>query len=434
MAQQGWSTPAGGDRNAPRPRLGGNVLVVVLDDIGVEALTAYGEGLQPAPTPNLDQLAAEGVLFRYAYGNPLCSPTRATIQTGRHAFRTGVGHLVKPGTWALPTSEVTLPKVFALAGAGYRRAAFGKWHLGNKTNGHTRAPNIAGWPHFVGVLSNVGYFSWPRVSNGLIQYTSGYITTDDVDNARGWIAQTGGSWLCYVAFTSAHTPYHAPPAHLHSFNLPNPTPVAGEDPLPYFHAMIEAMDTELGRLLQAVDLDQTTVIVVGDNGSEASVVGAPFNASQNKATVYEGGTRVPLIVRSPHVASPGREVTAMVNTTDLFDTICELAELDLTGLNLPVRDSVSIVPYLISRKVAPIRTHSFSEKFKPAGPGPYTLVQRAIRDNRYKLATFDNQPDELYDLLFDPYEANPLNLNNLKPRQSDAYAGLQAALAKLLAS
>ncbi len=425
---------AGGDRMAPQLRLGGNILVVVLDDIGIEALTAYGEGLQPAPTPNLDQLAAEGVLFRYAYGNPLCSPTRATLQTGRYAFRTGIGHLVKTGTWALQPSEVTLPKMLGAARSRYRCAAFGKWHLGNQANGHTRAPNIAGWPHFEGVLANTGYFNWPRVTNGLLQWTSGYITSSDVDSARAWIGARNDPWLCYVAFTTAHVSYHAPPSHLHSFTLPNPAPVAGEDPLPYFHAMIEAMDTELGRLLRSVDLDTTTVVVVGDNGSEAQVVKHPFNAQQNKGTIYEGGTRVPLIIRSPHVVSPGREVTAMVNTTDLFDTVAELADVDLASLNLPKRDSVSMVPYLLERNRAPIRTHTLSEKFKPPGFGPYTLVHRALRDDRYKLATFDSKPDELYDLLLDPHESSPLDLTSLSPRQSQAYASLQTALAALLAS
>ena len=124
----------------------------------------------------------------------------------------------------------------------------------------------------------------------------------------------------------------------------------------------------------------------------------------------------------------------MVNTTDLFDTVAELAEVDLASLNLPVRDSVSIVPYLVQRHRAPIRTHTLSEKFRPVGLGPYTLVHRAIRDNRYKLATFDSQPDELFDLLFDPYEAAPLDLANLTPGQAAAYAELQAALAALLAS
>jgi arylsulfatase A-like enzyme len=434
MPPQHPQAPQGSTQVAPTKRLGGNILLVVLDDIGIEALTSYGEGQQPAPTPNLDKLAAEGVLFRYAYGNPLCSPTRATIQTGRYAFRTGIGHLVKNGTWALQTNEVTLPKMLAKAKSGYRRAAFGKWHLGNQANGHTRAPNIAGWPHFAGVLHNVGYFTWPRVIDGVLQWTTGYITSDDVDNATNWIAKKNDPWLCYVAFTTAHLPYHAPPSHLHSFTLPNAEPAPGEDPRPYFHAMVEAMDTELGRLLQAVDLNETTVIVVGDNGSEAQVVTQPFNASQNKATVYEGGTRVPLIVRSPHVVSPGREVTAMVNTTDMFDTVAELAGVDLSTLALPKRDSVSIVPYLIRRNQRPLRDYSFSEKFKPAGPGPHTLVHRAIRDNRYKLISFDSQPNELYDLLFDPYEATPLNLSALRPREAAAYADLQAALAALLAS
>src|SRR5688572_9627208 len=123
---------------------GGNCLVIVLDDIGIEALTAYGEGQISAPTPHIDWLAAGGVLFRYAYGNPFCSPTRATLQTGRFGFRTGIGNLVTNTSWALQTSEVTLPEVLRKAGLGFDDAAFGKWHLGNNSVGGRYSPNRAG--------------------------------------------------------------------------------------------------------------------------------------------------------------------------------------------------------------------------------------------------------------------------------------------------
>jgi arylsulfatase A-like enzyme len=415
---------------------GGNVLIVVLDDIGIEALEAYGEGQVSAPTPNVDALAANGVLFRYAYGNPFCSPTRATLQTGRFGFRTGIGNIVTSSSWALQTSEVTLPELLRKGGRNHADAAFGKWHLGNNSVGGRYAPNRAGWSHFAGELMNSqDYFSWQKIVNGQGYQATGYLTTDQVQDAIDWIQAQDRAWLCYLAVTAAHEPLHAPPGHLHGFSLSNGAPGVGEDPLPYFHAMIEALDTELGRLFDVIDFATTHVILVGDNGSTAETIVPPFTSSQNKGSVYEGGTRVPLIVRSPIQVEPGRTVNAMVNTVDVLASVADLLWIDLEPLGLPVHDSISFVPYLKDPDQGPRRKHAFSENFKPLGlSGPYTVLKRALRDQRYKLITELGVPDELYDLLLDPYEHAPLNLAALTPEQQAAYDALQAALDALLAS
>lgn len=414
---------------------GGNFLVIVLDDIGIEALAAYGEGQISAPTPNIDWLAAGGVLFRYAYGNPFCSPTRATLQTGRFGFRTGIGNLVTSSSWALQEKEVTLPDVLRKAGLWYDDAAFGKWHLGNNSVGGRWAPNRAGWWHFSGELNNSqDYFSWFKVIDGQGYQVTGYLTTDQVDDAIAWIQARDRRWLCYLAVTAAHAPLHAPPAHLHGFSLANSYPLTGEDPLPYFHAMIEALDTELGRLFDVLDFTTTHVVLVGDNGSSDATIVAPFTTSQNKGSVHEGGTRVPLIVKSPAVVGPGRVVDAMVNTVDLLASMAELLGIDLAALGLPVHDSISFGPYLVDPNQAPRRQHAFSENFKPLGYGPFTLIKRALRDERYKLITKLGASDELYDLLLDPYEYSPLNLAALTAEEQAAYAALQQKLAELLAS
>lgn len=419
----------------PGLAVGGNILIIVLDDIGIEALGAYGEGVTPAPTPNIDLLAKQGVLFRYAYANPFCSPTRATLQTGRHAFRTGIGNLVKNSGWALQLDEVTLPEMLRKGKANYRDAAFGKWHLGNASVGGRRAPNRAGWSHFSGEFANSqDYFTWSKLVNGVASTATGYLTSDQIDDARAWIKTTQTPWLCYLAVSAAHGPIHRPPQHLHSFNLPNPEPVAGEDELPYFHAMIEALDTELGRLFEAVDFSATTVLLVSDNGSSDATITPPFSTAQNKGSVYEGGTRVALIARGPAVYQPGREVTAMVNTTDVFETVADLAGVDTSTLGLPKNDSISFAPYLADPLQKPLREHAFSENFKPIGFGPYTVLKRALRNDRYKLIVDMNAPDEFYDLLMDPYEASPLNVAALSPQQSKAYQRLHLELNELLNS
>ena len=146
-----------------------NVLVLIADDLGVDGVGAYAEGAAPPPTPNLDALASRGVLFRNAWSNPSCSPSRACLFTGRYSHRTLVGAIIGTGTRGLRPSEVTLPEVLDLGESGYAHALIGKWHLGTQFGG-PRAPNQSGWSHFSGfLLGQTNYFSWPRVVDGLVQ-------------------------------------------------------------------------------------------------------------------------------------------------------------------------------------------------------------------------------------------------------------------------
>ena len=415
---------------------GGNFLVIVLDDIGIEALAAYGEGQISAPTPQ-HRLAGgrRGAL-------PLCLRQPLLLADARHVadrpLRLPHRHR-QPGdelvVGAAGRARSRCPTCCAKPASWFDDAAFGKWHLGNNSVGGRWAPNRAGWWHFSGELNNSqDYFSWLKVIDGQGYQVTGYLTTDQVDDAIAWIQARDRRWLCYLAVTAAHAPLHAPPAHLHGFSLANSYPLAGEDPLPYFHAMIEALDTELGRLFDVLDFTTTHVVLVGDNGSSDATIVAPFTASQNKGSVHEGGTRVPLIVKSPAVVGPGRVVDAMVNTVDLMASMAELLGIDLAGLGLPVHDSISFAPYLVDPDQAPRRQHAFSENFKPLGYGPFTLIKRALRDERYKLITELGASDELYDLWLDPYEAAPLDLAALTGPQQAAYAALHQKLAELLDS
>jgi arylsulfatase A-like enzyme len=201
--------------------------------------------------------------------------------------------------------------------------------------------------------------------------------------------------------------------------------------------MIETFDTELGRLLDSIPkkvMDKTTVIVVGDNGTAPDVSPSHLGPFKVKNSVYEGGLRVPLIVNGPDVARPGREVHALVNTTDLFATVADLADVDLAGLTLPTLDSVSLVPYLKTSAQAPLRETVFAERFGPNGSSNPTDFQRAIRNARFKLIVRHRGPDELYDLSLDPFEDQPLPLGQLDPLQQANYDLLTAELATLLQS
>ena len=143
-----------GDAPQPPP---GNVLVIVADDVGVDKIYAYGEHPDAPPTPNIDQLAAQGVLFRRAYAQPWCSPSRACVLTGRYGFSTGVGNPVNQNVpeSGLPLSEITIPELLdAGVPAGIATAAIGKWHLASLASGDVLHPNEQGFEWFEGTPGN----------------------------------------------------------------------------------------------------------------------------------------------------------------------------------------------------------------------------------------------------------------------------------------
>ncbi len=415
-----------------------NVLIVVADDLGVDMLECYGEGQDLPSTPVIDGLAQGGLLFRNCWSNPMCSPTRATVQTGRFSFRTGIGHVINASSQDLLHTELILPEVLALqVGVSWACAAIGKWHLGQW--GDVDHPNVAGYPHFSGSMHNLygpGRFDWwTKVKNGVVSTCTTYATTDTVDEALAWIAKAPEPWFCYLAFNAPHDPFHAPPAGLHNVSLPNVDP--RYEPRPFYKAAIEAMDTELGRLLTAIDQGSgpTNVIFFGDNGTPPEVPVLPFTREHAKMTVYEGGLNVPLLFKGPAVATPGAQCNALVNTTDLFMTV-----LDLAGARLPdgaePQDSLSLLPYLSAPQTPSLREFVYGERFIPNGAGPYKKRRRAVREARYKLIITANDltSRELYDLTVDRYELTNLlgpGAAPLGPNQARALQRLQDELDRL---
>jgi arylsulfatase B len=448
-----------------------NVLLVMADDLGTDKLALYQSGAAVPPTPTLDALAGEGVLFRNAWACPVCSPTRATLQTGRYPFRHGVGTAIPFGP-PLPRDELCLPAVLdrarELGGPTVATAAIGKWHLAAVPGGNGD-PLRRGYDHFAG--SNLGaltgpfdYFFWPESTDGVTQLTTDYATTAQVDAALAWIEQQNGPWFCYLAFHAPHTPFHAPPAELHTRELPDAPPE--QDPVPYYEAMVEALDTELGRLLASLDPQvraATTILVVGDNGTTGDVVLPPYDPQHGKGSLYQGGVRVPLIASGAGIAAPGREVAALVDVSDLFATVLELCGADWraalpAGLTI---DSVSLLPYLQQPLALPQRQWVLSQSIVPwlppalsAGSGPFggalgggglgaalgglgagaQLVSGVtLRNAVHKLIRYDNGVEELYNLLLDPQEQlDLLALPSLTPNAQAAYDELTATLDGLL--
>ena len=273
-----------------------NVLVLLADDMGVDRVAAYGEHPGPGKTPVIDTLAAHGVLFRNAWSNPVCSPSRALALSGRYAFRTGVGNSVPFGGEGptLADDERLLPEVLARRG-GLRTAAIGKWHLGFELDDGFTHPIRSGFERHLGTIDSFGamdppniYFSWLKNvadAEGAVQIpTEGYVTTASVDDALAVIEDFGDDpWFVWLAFNAPHAPLHKPPNALHTFDLP---PQTFEAPVKHVKAAIEAMDTEIGRLLTSMrpaTLARTTVVFAGDNGTTSQGTSAPFDPSTPRA-------------------------------------------------------------------------------------------------------------------------------------------------------
>src|SRR4051794_7354305 len=260
-----------------------NILLIIADDYGADGSDLYNStaaGASLAPTPTIDALAQTGVVFANAYANPVCSPTRACIITGRAAFRTGVGDVIAGmSSPVLQASEFTLPEAFAAnTGLNYSVAQFGKWHL---ANGPSSPNNIGGWPHYAGNLQGAltNYYNWAKTVNGATSGTTNYATTDIVNDAVAWIqSQWTKPWFAWVAFNAPHTPFHKPPNSLcpHYTSLSGTQADINQHPLSYYQAMVEAMDTEMARLLTAVDRSNTHIIFLGDNGSVPQVIQSPY--------------------------------------------------------------------------------------------------------------------------------------------------------------
>lgn len=404
-----------------------NVLLLIADDLGVGDVGVYTTGPNavpgtPPPTPNIDGLAASGVLFREAWSAPVCSPTRAALVTGRYGFRTGVRDV----GGELPLSESTFAEL--LSPAGYANGLFGKWHLGESAAvGGDDAPRVSGgWDYFAGTLGGgIGdYFVYDQVTNGVTATVNNYATTETVDDALAWIGAQTGPWTCTVSFNAPHKPFHIPPPDLTTYTFgPNPTDVR------MYRAMIEAMDTEIGRLLAGLggSLSNTVVIFLGDNGTPAMVTQSPYTTS--KGSIYEGGVHVPLVIRAPGIDTPGREVLTPVHVCDLFTTIADYGGVD-AGAALPgvTIDGLSLRGLLEDQNATLPRSTIYTERAGAvAADGLF-----AIRGDQYNLIQ-QAGVFELYDLVNDPFETDDLldPPGGLTQGEQDAYDALVAALEAL---
>jgi arylsulfatase A-like enzyme len=393
-----------------------NVVFVLADDVGWADLGCYGSTYHK--TPNIDRLATEGLRFTNAYAAcPVCSPTRASIMTGKYPQRLGItdwlpGRPDRPDqklkrptlVTDLPASEMTLAVAFKQA--GYVTGHIGKWHLGGKDASPDKRGfdvNIAG-DHTGTALSYFAPFADKsgRFMPGLENAPEGeYLTDRLAAEAEKFIEHNKDKpFFLYLPHYAPHTPMRAKAEKIAKYK-PRP---AGQQGNPTYAAMLESLDEAVGRVLKKLDdlklADHTVVIFTSDNGGLATLEGMPTAPTCNaplregKGYLYEGGIRVPLIVKWPNETTPGSTKTVPVSSIDYFPTLC-----DACGIKSDAKvDGISLVPALKGGKIERDSLywhypHYANQGSKPGG---------AIRSGNFKLIEFyENDRRELFDVVAD---------------------------------
>lgn len=374
-----------------------NILFVMADDMGW-GQTGY-RGHPVLKTPNLDSMAAGGLRFeRFYAGAPVCSPTRATVLTGRANDRTGV---LQHG-YALRRQEKTIAQ--ALKQAGYVTGHFGKWHL-NGLRG-PGAPILATDQYHPG---RFGFDEWVSVTNfydvNPLMSRMGRIEEFQGDSSEIAVAEA-------VKFLEKHLPSGKPMFAVIWYGTPhNPPKALPEDKAPFsgldensanHYGELVAMDRSIGTLrkrLREMGIAENTLLVFcSDNGGLPRITPETVGGLRgNKGSVYEGGLRVPGIIEWPAVIQP-RVTNYPACTMDLFPTV-----VDILGLS----DEVCIQP-LDGISLKPLLTGELPERAKPI---PFRFGSKvAMVDNRYKLLAnnLDQGDFQLYDLQADPHETHDL--------------------------
>lgn len=424
-----------------------NVVLIITDDQGYGDLGAHGN--PKIHTPHLDRLAGESVQFARFYVSPVCSPTRASLLTGRYNYRTGVVDTYL-GRSLMHPDETTLAEL--LAGAGYRTGIFGKWHLGD--NYPLRAMDQGFQESLVLNGGGIGqpsdppggesYFDPLLRRNGQWVKTKGYVSDVITDTALQFISgHRDRPFFTYLAFNAPHTPLEVPEPLYKKYRQMNLQPadfpglkVTGGHPFPpnfdaettaKIYGMVENVDDNVGRLLRRLDefklTDNTIVIFLTDNGPQQP----RYNAGmfQRKGTVYEGGIRVPFFVRWPGRFAAGRKVVEPAAHIDVVPTL-----LDVCGVAKPAKarfDGVSLLPLLKGEREQLAERTLFAQWHRGEAPEAYRAF--AARNRQYKLVQAAGQNDEAWTPAFKLYEMqqDPFETKDLAAQKPEIVAQLKAA-------
>jgi arylsulfatase A-like enzyme len=411
-----------------------NVVYIVSDDQGWKDVGYHGSDIK---TQNIDKLAADGTRLEQFYAQPMCTPTRAALMTGRYPFRYGLQTAVIPSshTYGLASDEYLLPQ--ALKEAGYYTAIVGKWHLGHADPKYW--PRQRGFDYQYGpLIGEIDYFTheqhgvvdWYR--NNKVVNEKGYSTTLLGNDAVKLITQhdTSKPLYLYLTFNSPHTPYQAPQEYVDKYkDIADPSRRA-------YAASITAMDDQIGRVLQALDKkgmrDNTIIFFQSDNGGtrnkmfagegDMSKIVIPCDNGpyrEGKGSLYEGGTRVIALVTWPGHVRSGATVDGMIHVVDMYPTIAALAEASTS-------------------KAKPLDGLNMWTTFSEGKPSPRTEViynvepfRAGVREGDWKLIWRTPLPSaaELYNIPQDPSEKN-----NVAAQHPEEVAELQKRANELAAT
>jgi len=387
-----------------------NVVLILMDDLGYGDLGSYG--VSDARTPNIDRLAREGVRLTDAYANgPVCTPTRAALITGRYQQRVGL-------EWALGVAPMDRELGLAVTGTslpallktnGYATGLVGKWHLGWKPE---FGPLAHGFDEFYGFLSGAHDY-YTTVSDGPSDLyenatpvePNGYLTDEITRRGVSFIARHAtGPFFLEVAYNAVHWPFEPPDRLPAPGSVPRPLRMMPDDSVPAtrqdYVKMLERADQGVGEILAALDhlgpTANTLVIFTNDNGGEWLSRNAPLY--HRKGTLWEGGIRVPLILRWPGVLPAGRSSAQVAITMDLTATIL-VATATVTPPDYRP-DGIDLLPML--KAGGSIRERTLV--WRIARPG---RQQHAVRSGNWKLL-IDGGQLLLFDLAEDPGERSDL--------------------------
>jgi len=380
-----------------------NILLIIADDMGLDASPNYTVGSIKPNLPIIENLVQTGITFNNVWSNPTCSPTRATILTGKYGFNTGVLKVDDE----LSTSETSLQKYLdTQLNSTYSSAVIGKWHLSKDAN----HPNNIGLNYYAGSIGGglKNYWDWDLVINGEKTPSTYYNTSKYTDLAIDWVNNQSDPWFLWLAYNAPHTPFHLPPTNLHTQGeLPTDDTSINTNPLPYYLASIEAMDSEIGRLLNEMsteEKDNTVIIFIGDNGTPNQVV-QEYDSRRAKGSIYQGGINVPMIISGKNVNRFNEIENSLINTTDLFATIANIAGVQVDEIN----DSKNFID-LFSNSEVKIRDYVYAE----------TENDITIRNSTHKYLLFQDGSEALYDLSNDPFETkNLMSSRNLPLSEQD---------------
>jgi arylsulfatase A-like enzyme len=405
IAVSAWATTVGAQRAPAQTTRAPNVVLIMMDDLGYGDLGSYGA--RDVRTPNIDQLARQGVRFTDAYSNgQVCTPTRAALISGRYPQRFGLERALTAApadtVLGLPVTGTSLPAL--LKSNGYATGLIGKWHLGFI---RSFSPQAHGFDEFFGFLAGAHDY---YVGNVMQDTTSiplaGYLTDEITKHALGFIERNATRpFFVEVAFNAVHWPFQPPdrPPTEAERMAPRRLVQMPDDTVPATRAdyvrMLERADQGVGKILRLLEqrglTANTLVIFTNDNGGEWLSRNAPF--FHRKATLWEGGIRVPLIMRWPGVLPAGKTSPQVAATMDLTATVLAATRTTAPASYRP--DGIDLTPML--RGDTPVRYRDVFWRILPP------RNQRAVRSGNWKLL-FDGAQVLLFDLANDPGERNDL--------------------------